>query len=209
MGYTGPKYLSRDANLDIARIPDVMNRLKGVNEGKEGNAYEITQFLRGKVYMLVEHILSFPANLLNKQELKDLVEFLEFYVKWSVEFGKRCIKGAEVYFEELVTNKESYLVNPRVAEIASLAEVYYCIQLILMVKGEYRNKLYKVLPEKEQRFRSLLVEYKGVEMFVKTLEFKDQAGRGFPAVIRVYSLVILNYLKAKFTIPEFDVRDHL
>ena len=76
MGFTGPKYLNRDSNLDIGRLPDVMAKLGEINQGKNQDAYDITQFLRGKVYMIVEHILSFPADLLNKQELKDCVGFL-------------------------------------------------------------------------------------------------------------------------------------
>ena len=55
------------------------------------------------------------------------------------------------------------------AELASLAEVYYCVQLILGIKGENRNKLYKVVPDREQRFKALLVDSKGVEAVLRTL----------------------------------------
>lgn len=78
-----------------------------------------------------------------------------------------------------------------------------------MIKGEYRNKLYKVVPDKEQRFKALLIDSRGVDVIVRTLEFKDQAGRGFPAMVRIYALVILHSLKIKFSLPEFDVRDHI
>ena len=99
MGYTGPKYLNRDVNLDIARFPELIARMNAIKDGKERDAYELTQFLRAKVYMVVEHILSFPADLLNKQELKDLVGFLEFYVRWTAEFNRRCLKLAAANFE--------------------------------------------------------------------------------------------------------------
>lgn len=41
--------------------------MKNILELKEQNSYEITQFLRGRVYMIIEQILSFPADSLNKQ----------------------------------------------------------------------------------------------------------------------------------------------
>lgn len=49
------------------------------------------------------------------------------------------------------------MTNSNIAIVASLAEVYYCIQLILMTRGELRNKLYKNIQNKEQRFRLFLV----------------------------------------------------
>ena len=42
--------------------------------------------------MVIENILSFPSDVLNKQEFKDLIHFLDFYIKWSIDFIKYCIK---------------------------------------------------------------------------------------------------------------------
>ena len=133
-----------------------MEELLGEGDREKDSAYEITQFLRAKVYLLVEKILSFPPDLLTKQESKDLVGFLEYYIKFAVGFNRKCLRVAGSCFEELVSNKESYLMNPKVAQVTALTEVYLCLELILSIKGEFRNKLYKTLPEKETRFRNML-----------------------------------------------------
>jgi hypothetical protein len=77
-GYTGPsRRTARDFLLKLQSMTEMRQRLDQIllEEVPSISAYEITQYLRGELFVLIDSLLTFPCQF-NLTEIKSVAQFL-------------------------------------------------------------------------------------------------------------------------------------
>lgn len=224
-GYTGSRRNVRDIQPKLQTIGEIRTRLDLLlaEDIPSQPAYEITQFLRGELFVLIDGLLS--SRYLNQAEVKQIGHFLEYYIGFVVRFCEKCLILTEQvvlcltkHFDDFISSKEAYLTNPFSALLASLQELLYSLLLVFLLRGEPRNELYQYSQAHSEEWNKSLLEHLkevfvkkgGPAILKKIFVYRDYNGKGYPCSIRRSCLMIVTQVGKHgvvLQIPPLDPKD--
>ncbi|OMJ74578.1 hypothetical protein SteCoe_26477 [Stentor coeruleus] len=162
--YTGQKGTAiRDWEFSLEEIA----ASKETMENLPKTAFKITQFIRGKLFTLVDCLLVYDYK--TQSDLKASISFftkvLDFIVTWLKNFKEHF-----AYYNEYLTNPESFLTNPQVALSCAWPELLFTLKRLFaldlrtsrpLLSWEIIPKVYSFTTLTEQRNKTLfyLINY--------------------------------------------------
>ena len=123
VGYTGQKENAIRSwvysGIELQEAEDYLNSLMKTSLST-GNAAETTQFLRGRLFILVDNLL---VNVYKKSEHMKAVNFFCIVIKYIIEWIKNSNELFPAYYEGL-TNPDAYLTDDKIALAKCLDQNY-------------------------------------------------------------------------------------
>jgi hypothetical protein len=121
VGYTGMKNTTRrdEWKYSFGELETMKRQVEqAIKDEFEGfkTPHETTQFLRGRLYVFVDSLLSnCDEDMITKEDSRDIIEFMEavfkLIIKWLELFPSKYMK----YYEVHKKNKKAFLVDQNVA----------------------------------------------------------------------------------------------
>lgn len=160
--YTGQKGIAlRSFYFDNEYLKSVAGKM----ENLPSSAFEMTQFLRGELFILVDCLLVYDY-----KNPVDLSQSIEFFTK-TIDFIVNWLKSSRSHFQILNSSKpDGFLTDPQTALSASWPELLFTLKRLFALDQRTAKSLpswtsipesYKFSPETEYRAKTLyyLINY--------------------------------------------------